>query len=72
MLLGRSYAFSVVIFIVGVVACLVFNVFKVHRACIQMKAGRLFFELIWVILAALLFVNIWTTSPSTMLYRLRS
>lgn len=72
LLLGRSLAFSVVVFVLGVVACLLFNVFKVHRACIQMKAGRLFFELLWPILTALLFVNIWTTSPSTMLYYLHS
>lgn len=33
-LLGRSFAFSVVVFVIGIVACLLFNVFKVHRACI--------------------------------------
>lgn len=70
--LGRSFAFSFVIFITAAVCCCLFNVFKVHRACVESKAGRLFLETLWIVLSGLLIVNIWTTSVSPMLYRLRS
>ena len=70
--LGRSMAFSVVIFIASATCCYIFNVFKVHRTCVESKAGRLFIEMLWIVLSALLIVNIWTTSVSPVLYRLKS
>jgi hypothetical protein len=53
--------FSVAIFFISATCCYIFNVFKMHRACVEMKIGRLFLEILWVGLAALLLVNIWTT-----------
>lgn len=41
-ILGKSMAFSVAIFIIAIACCYIFNVFKVHRACVEHKAGRLF------------------------------
>lgn len=40
--LGRSLAFSVAIFVIAALCCYIFNVFKVHRACVEVKVGRLF------------------------------
>ena len=71
-ILGKSMAFSIVIFFFAITSCYVFNVFKVHRACIEVKAGRLFLEILWIGLSVLLLVNIWTTKTSSMLYRLQS
>jgi hypothetical protein len=70
LVLGRSMGFSVAMFVIAAVWCYLFNVFKVHRAWIEMKAGRLFLETLWITLGGLVLVNIWTTQSSSMLYRL--
>lgn len=71
MVAGRTYAFSIVIYFVAWMFCLIFNVFKVHRACVEYKISRLFLESIWILLALLLLLNLWVTDASTMLYKLR-
>jgi hypothetical protein len=70
--LGRSYAFVIVVYFLAAVFCLVFNVFKVHRACVEFRASRLFLESIWICLTLLLLVNIWVTDPSSMPYLIRT
>lgn len=70
-ILGRSMAFSVSMFFLSIVCCFLFNVFKVHRACIELKYGRQFFEILWILLSTLMLLNLWTTSPSSMLYLLK-
>lgn len=70
--LGRSMPFSIAIYLMALVSCWLFNCFKVHRACIEHKLTRMILEIIWGIMAVLLFVNLWTTKPSTMPYLLVS
>ena len=37
---GRSYAFSFSIYVIGIICCVVFNVFKIHRACVDFWFAR--------------------------------
>ena len=71
LVLGRSYAFCIVIYFLSGAFCVFFNLFKMHRACVLYKLSRLFLESIWVCLSLLLLINIWTQEPSSMLYKLR-
>jgi hypothetical protein len=71
LVLGRSYAFPIVVYFVSAFFCLMFNVFKLHRACVEYRVSRLFLESIWIVLTLLLLINIWTTDSSTMLYNIR-
>jgi len=69
--MGRSYPFSIVIYMLAMLFCLLFNVFKIHRACIEHKVSRVMIELLWPVLAILQLLNLWTTAPSSMLYLLK-
>jgi hypothetical protein len=67
---GRSMAFCIAMYCLALVFCLLFNLFKVHRACIEHKISRLFLESLWAVFAILLLVNIFITPSSTMPYLL--
>jgi hypothetical protein len=69
---GRTYAFSIAIFVLTAVTCWLNNVFKIHRACIENKFGRWALEMLWMLGPVLLLVNLLSINPNTMLYTLRN
>lgn len=66
--MGTSFSFIVVIYFAAATACLFFNVFKVHRACIEHKLSRYVLEHVWILLAVLLLINILVEKRTNMLY----
>ena len=46
---GHSYAFSFSFYVIGLVCCILFNVFKIHRACITIWFGRWMVEIVFPI-----------------------
>jgi hypothetical protein len=38
--MGKCYAFEFTVYLIGLVCCMCFNVFKVHRACIDFVLSR--------------------------------
>jgi hypothetical protein len=68
--MGASYSFIVVIYFLAGALCLLFNVFKVHRACIEHKLSRYVLEHLWILLAVLQLINIIIEKRANMLYAL--
>ena len=71
-ILGRTYAVSTVLYVFSFLFCMLFNMFKVHRALIEYPCGRLTVELLFplTLLAALVVILIKT--PSSMLYLIKN
>lgn len=67
---GTSFSFIVVIYFVAAALCLFFNVFKVHRACIDHKLSRYVLEHLWISLAVLQLIIIVIEKRANMLYAL--
>ena len=54
---GHSYAFPFSIYVIGLICCILFNVFKIHRACITIWFGRWLVEIIFPICCIILLVS---------------
>jgi hypothetical protein len=67
---GTSSAFSFSFYLIAIVCCVLFNSFKVHRACVDHFLSRWAIEALFPISCVLLLVNILVTRPSVMLYTL--
>ena len=68
---GRSYVFAPVAYFASATCCVIFNVFKMHRHCIEHMASRLLLESLWAMILFMLYVNIMVTDPANMLYLLQ-
>jgi Fe2+ transport system protein B len=68
---GHSYAFSFSIYLFALVFCLVFNVFKVHRAWVEQVFARWLIEVLFPLCYLLLMVNLVVGESSDMLYTIR-
>ena len=55
---GHSYAFSFSAYVIGIVACVVFNVFKMHRACVDQMILRWMIEAIFPVCCVVLMVDL--------------
>lgn len=66
--MGRSFAYEFTIYLLGLVCCLCFNVFKVHRACIDFMVSRWAIEALFPLCCLLLLVGLIVTENTTMLY----
>jgi hypothetical protein len=55
---GKSFGFTFAIYIFGIVFAITFNVFKVHRACIDFYFFRWAIEVLFPICSLLLAVNL--------------
>ena len=67
---GTSFSFIVVIYFSAATLCQFFNVFKVHRACIEHKLSRYVLEHLWILLAVLQLIIIILEKRANMLYTL--
>jgi len=67
---ATSTAFSFTFYIIGITCCIFFNLFKVHRACIDFFLSRWAIESVFPMSCILMLVNIIVTTPSVMLYTL--
>ena len=68
---GRSYAFEFTVYLFALVCCFVFNVFKVHRACIDFFLTRWAIEIVFYVCAGLMIIGLMTSEHSSMLYTLK-
>ena len=67
---ATSTGFSFTFYMIGITCCVLFNSFKVHRACIDHFLSRWAIESLFPISCILLLVNLLVNTPSTMLYTL--
>lgn len=65
---GRSFAYEFSIYLIGLVCCMCFNVFKVHRACIDFILNRWAIEFLFPLSCLLLLIGLIVTENTTMLY----
>ena len=68
---GHSYAFSISIYIIGIICCVIFNVFKMHRALVHFWFARWMIEVIFPICCLILCTNLIIGESSGMMYTLR-
>jgi len=69
--MGKANPASVVLYMLAMLSLILFNTFKVHRACIEHMLIRLILELIWSVLAVGLLINLIRATPVDTLYALR-
>lgn len=67
---ASSTAFSFTFYMIGIACCVCFNLFKVHRACIDFFLSRWAIESLFPMSCILMLVNVIVTTPSVMLYTL--
>lgn len=67
---GGSSGFCISFYVIGILCCVLFNSFKVHRACVDHFLSRWAIEALFPVSCVLLLVNLVVTSPSVMLYTL--
>jgi hypothetical protein len=65
---GTSYSFLMVIFFICVFCLLMFNLWKIHRQCVEHPVLRIILESLAYILSFFLLLNVWPTSPNPMPY----
>lgn len=68
--MGKSFAFHFTVYIIGIICCMCFNVFKVHRACIDFVLSRWIIEFIFPLCCLLLLVALIAGDSTTMLYHI--
>lgn len=63
-LTGTSKAFSFVFYFFILVVVILFNVFELHRKCIEHKCVRVILENLWIAMLFFELLNIWATSTA--------
>lgn len=63
-LTGTSKAFCFVFYLFTLVVVILFNVFQIHRKCIEHKCVRVIVENVWIVMLFFVLLNVWAASAS--------
>ena len=61
LVVGASYAFSLVLYFLVITPLIAFNLFEIHNQCFDHKVFICIFENLWLILSFFWMLNVWVT-----------
>ena len=65
---GMTYTFLMIMFFVSTFCFLIFNMWKLHRQCVEHKVLRVILESLAYVLSFFLLLNVWPTGTNPMPY----
>lgn len=65
---GTTYTFLIIMFFVSIFCFLIFNLWKLHRSCVDHKVLQVILESLGYILSFFMLLNVWTTDTNPMPY----
>jgi hypothetical protein len=67
-MMGMTYTFLMIMFFVSAFCLLIFNLWKLHRQCVEHKVLRIILESLGYVLSFFLLLNVWPTGTNPMPY----
>ena len=65
---GTTYSFLIIMFFISAFCFLIFNLWKLHRSCVEHKVLRVILEILAYVLSFFLLLNVWPTGTNRMPY----